>query len=196
MDVWGARVPEATPSPGRTSRAPRYPGTPTPGLARPHPGWRTHLLPSPDIAIATHASPCASDLPTSPTGPPDTRRHGRQPPRPCLASLGPARGRPGWPTHVLPEPDIAIMTGAVLHPAPALRRPPLLGPQILGDVDAGIARPHPVSPALACLARIGGRVSCLPQTSPSRPARSLKLRQRQAGRHPPYHRARSGRHDF
>ena len=84
-------------------------------------------------AMAPEAAP--SPARTPPVGPPDTR--GRR----CLAPPGPARPRLGWQTRVLPAPDIAIATRAVLHPVPALGQLPLLGPQILGYADAGITRP-------------------------------------------------------
>ena len=61
MDVRAARAPEATPSPGRMplvgppdTRGRGCQPKPDPaGLARPRPGWRTRVLPAPDIAIAT-----------------------------------------------------------------------------------------------------------------------------------------------
>ena len=143
MDVRRASVPEATPSPGRTSPVgpPDTRGRPTsaryrltsPGLTRSRPGWRTCILPAPDIGIATRAvlhSALALSQPPLPgpqiLGNADARF--RSIARPRTASPGLARPGPASPgladaLSCLP-PDIGIATRALPQAAPVPGRTP------------------------------------------------------------------------
>ena len=73
----------------------------SPGLARPRPGWRTRVLPAPDIGILTGTLPQAAPSPgrTPPVRPQDTRGRGRPAsarPRPASPGLGKVSGRAVW----------------------------------------------------------------------------------------------------
>ena len=92
------------PSPGLAWTRPAPPGP-----ARPRPGWRTRVLPAPDIGILTRTLPQAAPSPgrTPPVRPqdnPGTRTPGLRPASPGLArahlhSPGLADARPACPRH-------------------------------------------------------------------------------------------------
>ena len=88
----------------RAAPALARPGLHSPGPARPRPGWRTRVLPAPDIGILTRTLPQAAPSPgrTPPVRPqdnPGTRTPGLRP-----ASPGLARPRPGSPALARPRP--------------------------------------------------------------------------------------------
>ena len=88
----------------RAAPALARPGLHSPGPARPRPGWRTRVLPAPDIGILTGTLPQAAPSPgrTPPVRPqdnPGTRTPGLRP-----ASPGLARPRPGSPVLARPRP--------------------------------------------------------------------------------------------
>ena len=94
-------APPGPPDTRRRGRQPPWHRPASPALARPRPARSGPARPHPASPILTNARPAcprhchldpgsashsASTPPTAPSGPPDTRRHGRQPPRPRPAS--------------------------------------------------------------------------------------------------------------
>ena len=123
------------PSPGLACTRPA-----SPGPARPRPGWRTRVLPAPDIGILTRTLPQAAPSPgrTPPVRPqdnPGTRTPGLRP-----ASPGLARPRPGSPALARAGGRASCLSPTLAsRPAhslkmdqrPAARRPP--GPHVPRD---------------------------------------------------------------
>ena len=127
----------------RAAPALARPGLHSPGPARPCPGWRTRVLPAPDIGILTRTLPQAAPSPgrTPPVRPqdnPGTRTPGLRPASPDLArarlhSPGPpGLARAGGRASCLP-PTLASRPAHSfkMDQRPAARRPP--GPHVPRD---------------------------------------------------------------